>query len=75
MLTRGHPADGWWRDPAGRVPADRRPICVDLDAALRMGAARGCDLDVLSEPLPAAEAGLVEALAIDRGRRDHNMGG
>jgi hypothetical protein len=55
--------------PSGHV------IGVDLDAALRLAAARGYDLVVLAELLPAAEAGLVEALAIDRGRRDHNMGG
>ena len=42
--------------PSGHV------IGVDMDAALRLGAARGCDLAVLSELLPAAEAGLVEAL-------------
>ena len=33
-----------------------------MGAALKIGAARGCDLAVLSELLPAAEAGLVEAL-------------
>jgi hypothetical protein len=33
-----------------------------MSAALRTAAARGCDLAVLSELLPAAEAGLVEAL-------------
>ena len=42
--------------PSGHV------IGVDMDAALRLGAARGCDLAVLSELLPAAEAGLIEAL-------------
>jgi hypothetical protein len=31
--------------------------------ALKIGVARGCDLAVLSELLPAAEAGLVEVLA------------
>jgi hypothetical protein len=36
----------------------------------RLSAARGCDLEVLSELLPAAEADLVEALSIDRGRGD-----
>jgi hypothetical protein len=34
----------------------------DLNAMLRIGTARGYDLAVLSELLPAAEAGLVEAL-------------
>jgi hypothetical protein len=46
--------------PSGRV------IGVDMDAALRIGAARGSDLDVLSDLRPAAEAGLVEALCGDR---------
>jgi hypothetical protein len=50
--------------PSGHI------IGIDMDAALRIGAARGSDLAVLSELLPAAEAGLVEALSIDRGRRD-----
>ena len=49
--------------PSGHV------IGIDMDAALKIGAARGCDLAVLSELLPAAEAGLVEALSIDRGPR------
>jgi hypothetical protein len=42
--------------PSGQV------IGIDMSAALRIAAARGCDLAVLSELLPAAEAGLVEAL-------------
>ena len=50
--------------PSGHV------IGIDMDAALRIGAARGCDLAVLSELLPAAEAGLVEALSMDRRRGD-----
>jgi hypothetical protein len=37
-------------------------IGIDLDAALKVGAARGCDIAVLAELLPAAEAGLVEGL-------------
>jgi hypothetical protein len=41
-----------------------------MNAALKIGAARGCDLAVLSELLPTAEAGLVEALSTDRGPRD-----
>jgi hypothetical protein len=45
-------------------------IGIDLDAALRLAAARGCDLAVLSELLPAAEAGLVEALSTDRGQHE-----
>jgi hypothetical protein len=43
--------------PSGHV------IGIAMDAALRVAAARGCDLAVLSELLPAAEAGLVEALS------------
>ena len=46
--------------PSGHV------IGIDMDAALRIAAARGCDLTVLSELLPAAEAGLVEASSADR---------
>jgi hypothetical protein len=50
--------------PSGRV------IGIDIDAALKIAAARVCDLAVLSELLPAAEAGLVEALCSDRDRDD-----
>ena len=46
--------------PSGHV------IGIDMSTALRLGAARGYDLAVLSELLPAAEAGLVEALCSDR---------
>jgi hypothetical protein len=42
--------------PSGHI------IGIDMDAALRIGAARGSDLAGLSELLPAAEAGLVETL-------------
>jgi hypothetical protein len=42
--------------PSGHV------IGIDMDAALRLTVARGYDLEVVSELLPAAEAGLVEAL-------------
>jgi hypothetical protein len=45
-----------WLAPSGYV------IGIDMDAALRIAAARGCDLAVLSELLPAAETSLVEAL-------------
>jgi hypothetical protein len=45
--------------PSGHV------IGIDMDAALKIGGARGCDLAVLSELLPAAEAGLVGALRTD----------
>jgi hypothetical protein len=45
-------------------------VGIDMHAALKLAAARGCDLAVLSELLPAAEAGLVEALCSDRVRGD-----
>jgi hypothetical protein len=48
------------------APSDH-VIGIDMDAALSIAAARGHDLLVLSELLPAAEAGLVEALSLDRG--------
>jgi hypothetical protein len=44
------------------------PIGIDMDAALTVGAARGHDGAVLSELLPAAEAGFIEALCADAGR-------
>jgi hypothetical protein len=50
--------------PSGHV------VGIDMDAALKMGAARSCDLGVLSELLPAAEAGLVEVLRSDSARDD-----
>jgi hypothetical protein len=46
--------------PSGHV------IGIDMNAALRIGAARACNLGVLSELLPAVEAGVVEALSADR---------
>jgi hypothetical protein len=46
--------------PGGHV------IGIDMNAALRIGAARDLDLAVLSGLLPAAEAGMVEALCSDR---------
>ena len=48
--------------PSGHV------IGIDMSSALKIGAARGSDLAVLSELLPAAEAGLVKALSTDRAR-------
>ena len=39
-----------------------------MHTALKVGAARGCDIAVLSELLPAAEAGLVEALCAEADR-------
>jgi hypothetical protein len=50
--------------PSGHV------VGIDMSAALRIGAARGYDITVLSELLPAAEAGLIEALRSDRARDD-----
>ncbi len=48
--------------PSGHV------IGIDMHAALKLAAARGCDLAALSELLPAAEAGFVEALCADEDR-------
>jgi hypothetical protein len=45
-------------------------IGIDMDAVLKIGAVRGSNLAVLSELLPAAEAGLVEAVCSDRVRDD-----
>ena len=49
--------------PSGHI------IGIDMGSALRIGAARGSDLAVLSELLPAAEAGLIEALRAVADRR------
>jgi hypothetical protein len=46
--------------PSGHV------IGIDMDAARCLATARGYEPAVLSELLPAAEAGLVEAFTIDR---------
>jgi hypothetical protein len=46
--------------PSGHV------IGINMQAALQLASARDYDLAVLSELLPAAEAGLVEALCNDR---------
>jgi hypothetical protein len=45
-------------------------VGIEMNAPLRLAAARGYGLAVLSELLPAAEAGLVEALWSDRVRGD-----
>ena len=45
-----------------RLAPSGQMIGIDMNAALKIGAARGCDLAVLSELLPAAEAGLVDAV-------------
>jgi hypothetical protein len=50
--------------PSGHV------VGIDMNAGLGIGAARGHDLAALSVLLPAAEAGLVDALCIDRVRND-----
>jgi hypothetical protein len=46
--------------PSGHV------VGIEMAAALEIAAARGSDLAALSELLPAAEAGLVEALSTDQ---------
>ena len=51
-----------WLGPSGHV------IGVDMDAALKTGAARGSNLAVLAELVPAAEAGFVEAFCADADR-------
>jgi hypothetical protein len=50
--------------PSGHV------IGIDMAAALEVAAARGHNVAMLSELLPAAEAGLVEALCAEKGRPD-----
>jgi len=50
--------------PSGHV------IGIEMDAALGIAAARGSNLAVLSELLPAAEAGLADALYADKGSPD-----
>jgi hypothetical protein len=47
--------------PSGHV------IGIDMSTALRLGAARGCDLAVLSELLPPAEGALIEAICAGEG--------
>jgi hypothetical protein len=51
-----------------RLALSGHVIGIDMNAALKIGAVRGRDLTVLSELLPAAEAGLVEALCSDQVR-------
>jgi hypothetical protein len=53
-----------------RLAPSGQMVGIDMSAALKIGAARGCDPMVLSELLPAAEAGLIEALCRDRVRND-----
>ena len=52
---------------SGWARAERAWVGIDMDAALSFASARGCDLVVLSELVPAAEAGLVEAWCAHRG--------
>jgi hypothetical protein len=53
-----------------RLAPSRHVIGIDMAAVLVLATARGCDLAVLSELLPAAEVGLIEALWSDRARDD-----
>jgi len=50
--------------PSGHI------VGIDMDAGLSLASAREHDLAVLSELLPAAEAGLVEAVCSGRVRDD-----
>jgi hypothetical protein len=58
------------RRRASEAHVDHNVVGIDMGAALRTGPARGFDVAALSELLPAAEAGLVEALAADRSPSD-----
>jgi hypothetical protein len=51
-----------------RLAPSGHAVGIDMDAAVTLAAARRYDLAVLSELLPAAEAGLVETLST-AGRR------
>jgi hypothetical protein len=51
-----------------RMVSSGHVVGIDMDAAHKVGAARSYDMAVLSELLPAAEAGLVEALRVDADR-------
>jgi hypothetical protein len=51
-----------------RLTPSGHALGIHMDASLRLAVARGHDLAVLSELLPAAEAGVVEALSTDRTR-------
>lgn len=54
--------------PARPLGTSGDVIRIDMHPALKIGAACGSDLTMLSQLLPAAEAGLVEALCNDRVR-------
>jgi hypothetical protein len=45
-------------------------VGIEMLVALKIGAARSCNLEVLSELLPPAEASLVAALCTGRVRDD-----
>jgi hypothetical protein len=49
-----------------RLALSGHVIGIDMSAAFMLATARGHDLAVLSELLPAAEAGLIEALCVER---------
>jgi hypothetical protein len=51
-----------------RLAPSGHAVGIDMDTALQLASTRGYELAVLSELLPAAEAGLVEALSSDRVR-------
>jgi hypothetical protein len=51
-----------------RLSLSGHVVGIDLHAALGLAAGRGCDLAVLSELLPAAETGLIEALRAGEGQ-------
>ena len=53
-----------------RLAPSGHAVGIDMGVVLRIAAARGYDLAVLSELLPAAEAGLVEALSTAGGQGD-----
>jgi hypothetical protein len=48
-------------------------VGIDISAALKLGAARGSNLAMLSELLPAAEAGLAEAVWSDQVQNDRPL--
>ena len=48
----------WSPSRTGAARTERARVGIETDAALKIGAARGFDLAVLSELLPAAEAGV-----------------
>ena len=53
-----------------RLSPNGHVIGIDMGATLNIGAARGCELAALAELVPAAEAGVVEAIGSDRVRND-----